>query len=59
MGPLWRLQCFFSFTAFVASIGRSGWSFWWRFRVLVVFMGDLGGTRLAFTVLVVFMVHWQ
>ena len=29
------------------------------FRVLVVFMGDLGGTRLAFTALVVFMGHWR
>ena len=29
------------------------------FRVLVVFMGDWSGTRLAFTALVVFMGHWQ
>ena len=29
------------------------------FRVLVVFMGDWGGTRLAFTVLVVFMGQWR
>ena len=29
------------------------------FRVLVVFMGDYGGTRLAFTALVVFMGHWR
>ena len=42
-----------AFTAFLAFIRRSGWSFWWRFRVLVVFMGDWGGTRLAF------MGHWR
>ena len=29
------------------------------FRLLVVFMGDWGGTRLAFTALVVFMGHWR
>ena len=29
------------------------------FRVLVVFMGDWGGTRLAFTVLVVFIGQWR
>ena len=46
------------FTAFVAFMRRSGWSFFVAFRVFVAFKGHWGWTLVAFTALVVFMGRW-
>ena len=69
MGPLWCLQCCIVYGVLgldvcgfhsICSVKKAfGLVLLVAFRVLVVFTGDWGGTRLAFTASVVFMGRWR